>query len=526
MSDKQKVVLCIMDGFGARDEVVYGNAVKQAHTPNLDYLKREYPNLLLDASGIPVGLPNGQMGNSEVGHMNIGAGRVVYQSLTLINKKIADKTFFDNKALLKAIENAKKNDSILHLFTLLSDGGVHAHIDHLFAMMEMAKKECITKLHLHLFLDGRDMLPQSSERLFDALNNKINELGIGLIASVSGRYYAMDRDSNLDRIYETYKVMMDLEGNSFDDPINYVNQEYVRLKNDNWDSSDEFIKPAYNKKLKQGIVENDSIICLNFRPDRAIEISTMITNHEEYKDRIEIKTKLKNVFYVCMMKYSDSVKGEIAFKLDDLENILGVYLADNGYSQLRIAETEKYAHVTFFFDGMNNFDGVNRELLKNCDRVLIDSPKVATYDLMPEMSAYKVCDKLIEAIKEEKYDVIIVNFANCDMVGHTAVWESVVEAVETVDECVGKVYEANKAVGGIMLITADHGNADIIYDLEGNLVTSHTTSPVPLIITDKSLVLRNHGKLADLAPTILDILGEKKPVEMTGENLIIERKDK
>ena len=523
---KRKVILCIMDGFGSREEVVYGNAIKNAHTPNLDYLKREYPNVLLDASGEPVGLPKGQMGNSEVGHMNIGAGRIVYQSLTLINKLIKDGTFFSNEKLLEAINYAKNNKSTLHLFCLLSDGGVHSHIDHLLAMMELAKKENIKDLYLHLFLDGRDVAPQSSEKYIKIINDKINELKLGVIATLSGRYYAMDRDKNFDRIYKAYKAMVDLSGNSFDDPISYVKDEYVRLKNDGWESSDEFVMPAYNKKLSKGIQNNDSIVFLNFRPDRAIEISTMITNHEEYDKKINIETKLESIFFVCMMKYSESVKGKIAFKLDDLTNTLGEFLANNGYHQLRIAETEKYAHVTFFFDGTKNYDGIERPQLNNCDRILVNSPKVATYDLMPEMSAYIVCDKLVEAIESEKYDVIIVNFANCDMVGHTAVWNSVVKAVEVVDECVGKVYEANKKVGGVMLITADHGNADIVYDLDGNIVSSHTTSPVPLIVTDKDICLRGNGKLADLAPTILHILEEKKPNEMTGEDLIVERNDK
>ena len=522
----RKVVLCIMDGFGIRDEVVYGNAIKQAHTPNLDYLKREYPNILLEASGEQVGLPEGQMGNSEVGHMNIGAGRVVYQSLSLINKKIKDGSFFENEKLLKAIKHANDNNSTLHIFSLLSDGGVHSHINHLLAMMDMAKKENVQNLYLHMFLDGRDVSPQSSSKYFEVVENKIKELNLGVIASISGRYYAMDRDKNYDRVYKSYQTMVDLKGNSFDSPIEYVESEYLRLKQDGWDSSDEFVMPAYNKCLKSGIRDNDSIIFMNFRPDRAIEISTMITNTKEVADKINVETKLENICYVCMMKYSESVKGDIAFKLDELNNILGEYLANNNYKQLRIAETEKYAHVTFFFDGTKNYDGVEREQLKNCDRILINSPKVATYDLKPEMSAYEVCDKLVEAIESDKYDVIIVNFANCDMVGHTAVWDSVVKAVEVVDECVGRVYEANKKANGVLLVTADHGNADIVYDLNNNLVSSHTTSPVPFIVTDKSYALKEKGKLADIAPTILYVLGENKPEDMTGENLIIEKGEK
>jgi len=519
----KKVVLCIMDGYGIREESVYGNAIKQAHTPNLDYLRREYPNILLDASGEQVGLPEGQMGNSEVGHMNIGAGRVVYQSLSLINKKIKDGSFFENDKFLNAINNVKEHNSILHLFCLLSDGGVHSHINHLLAMMDLAKKEGVKDLHLHLFLDGRDVHPQSSSQYIEMVNKKIEELNIGVIASISGRYYAMDRDKNYDRVYKSYQSMIDLKGNNFDDANEYIKEEYVRLKKDGWDASDEFVMPAFNKTINRGIQNDDSIIFLNFRPDRAIEISTMITNPDEVK--YDIETKIDGVCYVCMMKYSESVKGEIAFKLDELNNILGEFLADKGYRQLRIAETEKYAHVTFFFDGTKNYDGIEREQLKNCDRILIDSPKVATYDLKPEMSAYEVGDKLVDAIKSEKYDVIIVNFANCDMVGHTAVWDSVVKAVEVVDECVGKVYEENKKVGGVLLVTADHGNADIVYDLNGNLVSSHTTSPVPLIITDKKYSLKEKGKLADLAPTILSILGENKPDGMTGENLIVEKEE-
>ncbi len=521
----RKVVLCIMDGFGIREEVVYGNAIKQAHTPTLDYLRSEYPNVLLQASGEYVGLPEGQMGNSEVGHMNIGAGRVVYQSLSLINKKIKEGSFFENETLLEAIENAKVNHGILHLFSLLSDGGVHSHINHLLSMMEMARNNGICDLHLHLFLDGRDVHPQSSAKYINIIENKINEIGIGKIASISGRYYAMDRDKNYDRVYKAYQAMVDLKGNCFNDPIDYVNDEYNRLGVEGWEKSDEFVMPAYNKAISRGIKDGDSIIFMNFRPDRAIQISTMITNYSCIEEKISIENKLKDICFVCMMKYSDSVKGKIAFKLDDLNNILGEVLANNGYSQLRIAETEKYAHVTFFFDGTKNYDGIERDKLKKCDRILIDSPKVSTYDLKPEMSAYEVCDKLVEAIESEKYDVIIANFANCDMVGHTAVFDSVVKAVEVVDECILKVYEANKKIGGVTLITADHGNADIIYDLDGNLVSSHTTSPVPFILTDKKYCLKNGGKLADLAPTILYILNEKKPEEMTGENLIIEREE-
>ncbi len=514
------LVLCIMDGYGIRSEN-NGNAIKAANTFNIDKLLKEYPNILLEASGESVGLPEGQMGNSEVGHMNIGAGRVVYQSLTLINKAIKDGSFYSNEKLLNAIKHVKSNNSKLHLFTLFSDGGVHSHINHLFATLELAKKEELNDVMLHLFGDGRDTDVHGFLEYYKLLEDKIKEVGIGTVASVSGRYYAMDRDKNIDRNYKAYKAMVDLEGNSFSDPYEYVKNQYESLKELGFDSSDEFLVPAYNEALKDGISDNDSIIFLNFRPDRAIQISTLITNPYFYKDKLVPETILKNIHYTCMMKYAESVNGEIAFKLDELENILGEYLAQTGHSQLRIAETEKYAHVTFFFDGTKNYDGVEREALNNADRILVNSPKVATYDLKPEMSVYEVTDKLVEAIESEKYDVIIVNFANCDMVGHTAVWDAIVKAVESVDECVGRVYEANKKVGGVMLLTADHGNADIVYDNEGNLVTSHTTSPVPFVITDKEVEFKlQRGKLADIAPTLLTLMEYGVPSEMDGDILV------
>jgi 2,3-bisphosphoglycerate-independent phosphoglycerate mutase len=512
-----------MDGYGIRDSS-NGNAIKAANTFNIDKLLNEYPNILLDASGEPVGLPEGQMGNSEVGHMNIGAGRVVYQSLTLINKAVKDGSFYKNEKLLKAIDYVKENNSKLHLFTLFSDGGVHSHIDHLYASLILAKKEGLSDVMIHLFGDGRDTDVHGFLGYYRSLEEKIKEIGIGTIASVSGRYFAMDRDKNIDRTYKAYKAMVDLEGNSFDNAYEYVKSEYETLKNNGFDSSDEFITPAYNKALDKGISDNDSIIFLNFRPDRAIQMSTLITNPYFYQDKLVPETILKNIHYTCMMKYADSVHGQIAFKLDELSNILGEYLSNTGHSQLRIAETEKYAHVTFFFDGTKNYDGVEREALEGADRILVNSPKVATYDLKPEMSAYEVCDRLIKAIESEKYDVIIVNFANCDMVGHTAVWDSIVKAVEAVDECVGKLYEANKKVGGVLLLTADHGNADIVYEEDGTLVTSRTTSPVPFVITDKNVeFIKNKGKLADIAPTLLTLMEYGVPDEMDGEVLIKEK---
>ena len=514
------LLLCIMDGYGIRKES-YGNAINNAKKPNIDHLFKQYPNILLEASGEAVGLPQGQMGNSEVGHLNIGGGRIVYQSLTLINKAIKDGSFYKNKELLKTINHVKLHGSKLHLFSLFSDGGVHSHIDHLFAALELAKKEGINDVYLHLFGDGRDTDVHGFVEYYKLLNEKINQLGVGKVASISGRYYAMDRDKNIDRVYKAYQAMVDLKGNSFNDPLEYVTQQYKDLSKLNFDSSDEFLQPAYNNDLKKGISDGDGIIFLNFRPDRAIELSTLFTNPTFYKDKLVPETTLRNISYTCMMKYADSVKGNIAFKLDDLTNTLGEYLANNNHSQLRIAETEKYAHVTFFFDGTKNYDGVERDILNKCDRILVPSPKVATYDLKPDMSIYEVTDKLLEAIHEETYDVIIVNFANCDMVGHTAVYDSIVKAVEAVDECVGKIYNANEHVGGVMLLTADHGNADIVYDKEGNLVTSHTTSPVPFIITDKNVKFKtNKGKLADIAPTLLTLMDYGVPKEMTGDVLI------
>jgi len=514
------VVLCIMDGYGIRRDT-YGNAIAYASKPHIDHLMKEYPNILLEASGEEVGLPQGQMGNSEVGHMNIGAGRIVYQSLTLINKKIKDGSFYNNEKFLETINHVKNNKSKLNLMCLFSDGGVHSHINHLIAMLELAKKEEIKDVRIHLFLDGRDTDKKGFEYFYNVLMEGIKRIGVGVIASIAGRYYAMDRDKNLDRTYNAYTNMVDLKGTPFTNALDYVKNEYKELLNIGFDDSDEFVRPGYNSNLKEGISNNDGIIFLNFRPDRAIQISTLMTNPQYYKEKLVPSTVLHNINFTCMMKYAESVKGNIAFKLDDLENTLGEYLANNNHSQLRIAETEKYAHVTFFFDGTKNYDGVESETLNMCDRILINSPKVATYDLKPEMSIYEVTDKLIDAIKSEKYEVIIVNFANCDMVGHTAVFKSIVKAVESVDECVGRVYEANKAVGGVMLLTADHGNAEIVYDYENNLITSHTTSPVPFVITDKKVKFNKKiGKLADIAPTLLKLMDLEIPIDMSGDTLI------
>lgn len=520
--ENKRLILCIMDGFGIREET-YGNAIKNANTPNLDFLFKEYQFSLLDASEESVGLPIGQMGNSEVGHMNIGAGRVVYQSLTLINNKIKDKTFFSNEKFKKAFNHVKKNNSSLHLFCLLSDGGVHSHINHLLALLDAIKVSDIKDVKLHLFLDGRDVHPKSSLTYLKKVRTKLKELKLGTIASIHGRYYAMDRDKNFDRTIKAYDAIVNLRGNKFSSPSAYIKKEYKRLKKDNWEVSDEFAMPGFNKKLKEGLKDKDAVIFVNFRPDRAIQLSTLITNPKFYKN-VKVK-ELKNICFVSMMKYADSVKGEVAFKLDPLDDVLGEVLERNNLNQLRIAETEKYAHVTYFLDGMKKYDGVELEELKGCKRILIDSPKVSTYDLKPEMSAYKVTDALIKEIKNKTHDVIIVNYANCDMVGHTAVYDAVIKAVEVVDECVGKVYKEAIKNGYDMLISADHGNADMVFDLNDNLVSSHTLSKVPFLITRKDVNVKD-GKLADIAPTMLSLLGIKIPFKMTGNILINKKEEK
>ncbi|NLB49344.1 MAG: 2,3-bisphosphoglycerate-independent phosphoglycerate mutase [Erysipelotrichia bacterium] len=533
MKNNKPIILCIMDGYGLRKET-NGNAVIEAKKPNLDYFFANYAYTTIDASGEAVGLPEGQMGNSEVGHLNIGAGRIVYQSLTLINKAIKDGSFFGNKKYLDAFAHVKKNKSKLHILALISDGGVHSHISHVKALIKMAKDNGLDDVFVHCFMDGRDVGPQEGVNYINELQNYMNELKFGHIADIGGRYYGMDRDKNFDRVNVAYKVMVDHEGLSFDDYRQYFKDQYVYLPTTGKDPSDEFLVPAYNAKVDGRIKDDDGIIFMNFRPDRAIQISTIITNSHFYEfppkksdGNLAYKSFvpqhiLKNIFFVCTMKYADSVKGEIAFALPKMGNILGVWLADHGYSQLRIAETEKYAHVTFFFDGTMNFDGDERPLLANSNRILINSPKVATYDLQPEMSAYKVRDALIEELNKKYLDVVIVNFANCDMVGHTAIQKSVVKAVEVVDECVGSLINWVEKNGGTLIVTADHGNAEEILDDHNLPFTAHTVNKVPFCISDKNIkLLQNGGKLANIAPTIIDLLGDKKPVEMTEESLII-----
>mgnify|MGYP004628264489 FL=1 len=492
-------VLCILDGVGIKKEK-YGNAVKQANMPNFNKLLKIYPHSLLEASGNAVGLPHGQMGNSEVGHSNIGAGRVLYQPQEIINREIKTGKFYQNKKILEVINHVKNNNSKLHIFGLLSDGGIHSDISHLMALIDMCKDNDIKNLYFHIFLDGRDTLPTESIKYIEELEQKIKETNIGSIATISGRYYAMDRDNRWDRIEKAYNVIIG-KGNITSDYKEYIKESYKK------NITDEFIEPILVDK-NGTLDDNDGLIVFNFRPDRLRELFKAITN----KNFNEFEHKnFKNIKLVTMFGVSEEVICTNAYQKDNLENTLGIYLSKNNLKQLRIAETEKYAHVTYFFDGGKELE------LKGKDQILIPSPKVSTYDLKPEMSAYEITDKLIEVI--DKYDVIILNFANGDMVGHTGKFNETIKALETIDECIGKIYKKVTELNGTLMITADHGNSDTMLDKNNNLVTSHSTSKVPLIITDKKIKLKN-GKLADVAPTILSYLKLKVPKEMTGKNLI------
>lgn len=496
------ILLCILDGVGIR-ESEHGNAFMKANKPNFDYLWNKYPHSLLEASGELVGLPEGQMGNSEVGHMNIGAGRIVYQPLQFITEKIKTREFFENKEFLDVMNHTKENNSKLHIFGLLSDGGIHSHINHLFALIDMAKENNIKDLYLHMFLDGRDTLPNIAESFLDRLSKKIKETGIGTIATISGRYYAMDRDNRWDRIKLAYDAITKGEGLEYDNYHDAIKDSYDK------EVYDEFVVPVVLDK--NGIVEeNDGLILFNFRPDRGRELFSALTNLAF--NGFE-RPFINNLKLVTMMPLSDEVIKTTAFNNQDLKNTLGDYLADNGKKQLRIAETEKYAHVTYFFDG-----GVEKEL-NNCDRVLIPSPKVTTYDLKPEMSAREITDKLLPVM--ENYDVIILNFANGDMVGHTGVIPAAITAVECVDECLGRIYKKIEEIGGTLIVTADHGNCDWMLDDDNNVITSHSVFPVPFIINRENIKLKD-GKLADIAPTILHLLDMEIPEEMNGINLIEE----
>ena len=501
---KRPVLLCIMDGFG-KNESTYGNAIAAAKKPNLDKIVSENPMTFIGASGLDVGLPDGQMGNSEVGHTNIGAGRVVYQELTRITKSIQDGDFFTNEALVGAMENCKKNSSALHLMGLLSDGGVHSHNTHLYGIMELAKRSGVDKVYIHCFMDGRDVPPTSGKDYLAELYKKCDEIGVGEIATVMGRYYAMDRDNRWERVVKAYKAMTEGEGVKFDCACKMMEESYAN------DVTDEFIVPAVSEKAVP-VKDNDSIVFFNFRPDRAREITRAFVDPAFSGFERE---QLKGLYYVCMTQYDATMPNvHVAFKPESLENTFGEYISDKGLKQLRIAETEKYAHVTFFFNG-----GVEKQYPGE-DRILVKSPAVATYDLQPEMSAYEVTDKLLAAIDSDKYDAIILNYANCDMVGHTGVFDAAVKAVEAVDTCVGKIVDAVAAKGGVTLITADHGNADKMYEADGSPFTAHTTNPVPFIVVGYPCELREGGRLCDIAPTMLKIMGLEQPKEMTGVSII------
>jgi 2,3-bisphosphoglycerate-independent phosphoglycerate mutase len=510
MKSNKFVALIIMDGYGI-SPAVKGNAVLAASKPNLDKYIKEYPNTIVHTSGMDVGLPEGQMGNSEVGHTNMGAGRIVYQELTRITKSILDGDFFDKNEFVDAVKNCKAHKSKLHLMGLLSDGGVHSHNTHLFALLEMAKKQGLNDVFIHCFFDGRDVPPDSSKKYVEELEAKLEEIGIGKIASVMGRYYAMDRDNRWDRIMLAYNAMVLGEGLTANTAGEAVVESYGR------EETDEFVKPTIileNGKPTATISENDSIIFFNFRPDRAREITRAIVD-PEFKE-FSRPGGLKKLYFVTMTQYDTTIPNvHIAFKPECLKNTFGEYISRLGYSQLRIAETEKYAHVTFFFNG-----GVE-ECYDGEDRALIPSPKIATYDLKPQMSAFEVAKNAVNLINTKNYDVMILNFANCDMVGHTGFFDAAKAAVEAVDTCVGNVVSAILEQGGIALITADHGNAEKMIDpITGGPFTAHTTNPVPLIGVGLKNVELKEGRLADLAPTMLDILGLDKPKEMTGESLI------
>ena len=501
---KNLAMLVIMDGYGINNNPNEKNAITVASKPNLDYLFKNYPNTILGASGEDVGLPDGQMGNSEVGHLNIGAGRVVYQSLTRVNIAMRKDELIKMPVVVKAIENAKKNNGKLHIMGLLSDGGVHSHIDHILYLLEKGALSGVKEVVVHAFLDGRDVPPQSAKEYLGKLQDKVNEISNAKIGVVSGRYYAMDRDKNWDRVQLAYDALVYNKA-PLKDCLGGIDESYEN------GVIDEFVVP-YIVNSDSNICDGDSVIFANFRPDRAIEISTALTNISLTK--IVNGKEFENMTYACMMLYSENVKGDIIFGLQELNNTYGDYISSLGLKQLRIAETEKYAHVTFFFDG-----GVDKEL-PGATRILINSPKVATYDLQPEMSAYEVCDKVVDAIASEEYDTIILNFANCDMVGHTTVFDATVKAVETVDECIGRIHEALEKVNGTMVIIADHGNADKMTDEEGLPFSAHSTNPVPCIITKKGLELREGGNLGDVAPTLLDLMGLNQPEEMTGKSII------
>ena len=508
---KKPTVLMILDGYGLNDNKI-GNAVAEADTPVMDALMKEYPFVKGNASGHYVGLPDGQMGNSEVGHLNMGAGRIVYQDLTKITKSIQDGDFYENPELVKACDNVKANSSALHLFGLVSDGGVHSHNAHLYGLLELAKRQKISKAYVHCFLDGRDTPPMSGKEYVSELIEKIHEIGVGQIATVIGRYYVMDRDNRWDRVEKAYEAIVNGNGNRAENPVEAIEKSYEK------EVTDEFVVPTVIVKDGEPVgtvKDGDSVIFFNFRPDRAREITRAFCADEF--DGFSREKRIHTT-YVCFTEYDVTIPNKsVAFPKTKLNNTLGEYLAKCGLTQARIAETEKYAHVTFFFNGGVEAPNEGEE------RILVHSPKVATYDLQPEMSAPEVCDKLVEAIQSLKYDVIIINFANPDMVGHTGVESAAIKAVETVDACVGRAVAALKEVDGQMFLCADHGNAEqLIDEATGAPFTAHTTNPVPFILINREEYgLREGGCLADIAPTLLELMGLPKPEEMSGESLLI-----
>ncbi len=511
---KKPVVLMILDGYGL-NENTNGNAVANAATPVMDKLMKECPFVKGFASGLDVGLPDGQMGNSEVGHLNMGAGRIVYQDLTKISKAIKDGDFFTNPALVEACNNVKANDSALHLFGLVSNGGVHSHDEHICGLLKLAKKQNIEKVYVHCFLDGRDTPPASGAEFVAKLEESMNEIGVGKVASVIGRYYAMDRDNRWERVEAAYKALTAGEGVMSTSAVDSIEASYQN------EVLDEFVLPTViteDGKPIATISDNDSVIFFNFRPDRAREITRPFC--EDTFTEFDRGERIKTTF-VCFTNYDVTIGNKlVAFEKSEITNTFGEFLAANNLTQARIAETEKYAHVTFFFNG-----GIE-EPNKGEDRILVKSPKVATYDLQPEMSAFEVCDKLVEAIKSGKYDVIITNFANPDMVGHTGIESAAIKAVEAVDLCVGRTVNALKEVDGQMFICADHGNAEQLIDPEtGDVFTAHTTLPVPFILVnaDDNVGLKEGGCLADIAPTLIEMMNMKKPVEMSGNSLLISK---
>ena len=506
--DDKLTMLMILDGFGI-NENEKGNAVKLANTPNIDKLMKTCPTTVIHTSGLQVGLPEGQMGNSEVGHTNIGAGRIVYQELTRITKSIENGDFFSIPELVAAIENCKEHNSKLHILGLLSDGGVHSHMRHLFAILELAKRKDFEDVYVHCFLDGRDTPPASGENYIAKLEEKMKEKGVGKIASISGRFYAMDRDKRWQRIQKAYDALVNGIGNKATTAVSAIESSYQK------EVFDEFVEPTVIYSGDEPVAtigENDSVIFFNFRPDRAREITRTLVDPEFN----EFETKKLNLYYVCFTQYDETLPNvHIAFKPETLKNTFGEYISNKGLTQLRIAETEKYAHVTFFFNG-----GEEKQYPGE-DRILVPSPKVETYDMQPEMSAEEVTQKVVEAIKSKKYNAIILNYANPDMVGHTGNLDAAIQAVEKIDDCVQRVVEAVNEVEGTLIITADHGNAEQMIDYKtGEPHTAHTTNPVPLILVGKDGVKLKEGKLADLAPTMLEIMGLEKPEEMTGESLI------